>query len=79
VYSYSPIFFVLYLIVTLYIIANVVRICSTLSSTLTQLIIMLYVVTNSAMAFTVQILAVIYSNFSDAAKQKFKRLFLHKR
>jgi len=43
------------------------------------LIIMLYVVTNSAMAFTLQILAVIYSNFSDAAKQKFKRLFLHKR
>jgi len=31
------------------------------------------------MAFSLQILAVIYSSFSDAAKKKFKQLFLHKR
>ena len=31
------------------------------------------------MVYTVQILAVIYSSFSDAAKRKFKKVLIHKR
>ena len=34
---------------------------------------------NYNMVYTIQILAVIYSSFSDAAKKKFKKVLIHKR
>jgi len=36
-------------------------------------------ISNYTMLYTVQILAVIYSSFSDAAKKKFKKVIIHKR
>ena len=74
----SVIYFTLYLIVTLYFLNNVVR--NTLESSLfinlykhlvAEVLIHVYVRT--------QLLAVVYSSFSDAEMMKFKQLYLHKR
>ena len=84
-HPFSVIFFVIYLIITLYIIANVVSLCMSCYCGVKQLTIIAITATTTVslttqcMSFTLQILAVIYSSFSDAAKKKFKGVFVHKR
>ena len=72
---YSPIFFIIYLVITLYIVANLVSLCIKY----TKWEIIQISVTNIMVPFATQILAVIYNSFSVEAKKKFKKLYLHKR
>jgi hypothetical protein len=71
----SVIYFTLYLIVTLYFLNNVVR--NTLEISLFNLYKHLAEVFN--FIIRTQLLAVVYSSFSDAEMMKFKQLYLHKR
>lgn len=73
----TPIFFVVYIIITLYFASNIVRI-----NRIPILIFMPFLPPSLPPSFFLcyflQLLAVVYSSFSEADKMKFRKILCHK-